>query len=67
MKPAYTIYRIKFMIDKQEGFPTDQQRITLAGKQLEDDRRLSNYNISNKSKLHLILRLRGGGCDSTSL
>lgn len=54
-----TIDDVKGACEALIGIPRDEQRMVLAGRQLEDGRRLREYGIQNEAIIDLVKRLRG--------
>lgn len=57
VKSNANIGEIKARIHELLGIPTDQQRLIYSGKQLEDGKTMSDYNMTPEPTLHLVAKL----------
>ena len=60
MESTDSIMELKFFIYFKEGVPPYQQSLFFAGRQLENNREIKDYNIKRFDYIHLGLILRGG-------
>ncbi|XP_034248992.1 polyubiquitin-like [Thrips palmi] len=62
---SYTIQMVKEAVQASEGIPPDQQRLIWSGREMNvEGCTLLDYGVGHQSTIHLVLRLRGGGCDT---
>ncbi len=54
------IIDVKAQIEEKEGILIDHQRLVYKGSQLDGDKSLYDYNITNEASFNIVLRLRGG-------
>ena len=52
-----TVGSVKGKIAEREGIPPSEQRLVFAGKQLEDERALSDYNVQNGNTVQVMVLL----------
>jgi ubiquitin C len=55
-----TIEDVALKIESVLNHQRDHQRLIFSGRQLEMNRTLKDYNIQANSKIHMVLKLRGG-------
>lgn len=60
VKPDETVLDFKEMVKYREGVEVSQQRLLHQSKEMENTRRLSDYDVTDMSTIDLLFRLRGG-------
>eukprot|EP00331_Platyophrya_macrostoma_P010932 CAMPEP_0176429456 /NCGR_PEP_ID=MMETSP0127-20121128/13721_1 /TAXON_ID=938130 /ORGANISM="Platyophrya macrostoma, Strain WH" /LENGTH=76 /DNA_ID=CAMNT_0017811263 /DNA_START=39 /DNA_END=269 /DNA_ORIENTATION=+ len=56
---ADLIEEVKLKVQEVSGKTPDEQRLIFAGRQMEDGKKLSDYNVSSGSTIHMVTRLKG--------
>jgi len=60
IQPFTKLIEVKEKFAEKEDIPTHEQRFIFEGKEMEDDREVSYYNVRSGSTIHLVVRLKGG-------
>ncbi len=57
LEPDLTVQKVREYIAKQKGLTPDGVRLIFNGKELLNDKLLSDCNVSPDSRVHMVLRL----------
>lgn len=56
VEPSDTVENVKLLIYDETGVSPDRQRLIFAGRELEDNRTLADYNVTANSRLLVLFR-----------
>eukprot|EP01015_Nassula_variabilis_P004583 TRINITY_DN1319_c0_g1_i4.p1 TRINITY_DN1319_c0_g1~~TRINITY_DN1319_c0_g1_i4.p1 ORF type:complete len:102 (+),score=29.30 TRINITY_DN1319_c0_g1_i4:3-308(+) len=59
-EPENTINQIKLALQEKEGIMADQIKLVSSGKLLEDNKKISDYNLEAGATIHMVINLQGG-------
>ncbi|GAA5853806.1 hypothetical protein JCM5353_002354 [Sporobolomyces roseus] len=62
VKEVVLVSEIKDMVYEKQGVPPDHQRLIYQGKQMEDQRTASDYDLKDGSVIIMVLKLKGCAC-----
>ena len=54
-----SVFSVKTKVADKEGLPPEAQRLIYGGRQLKDDKSLSDFSVGQEATLHLALRIGG--------
>ncbi|MEL7213370.1 MAG: ubiquitin-like protein [Pseudomonadota bacterium] len=66
IQPSDTIENVKQKVEDKEGISPARQTLIFAGKRLENNRTLSDYNIQKQATLHILVAPEPVGSDDTT-
>jgi large subunit ribosomal protein L40e len=60
LEPGLTIREVKERLAKEQNISPDQIRLVYGGKELQDNNKVTDYNVGPGSNVNMVLRLQGG-------